>query len=208
MEKAKASCLRNCFNKPGARQADEADPRAKLTSVRLAQRARIVLLSAQGLKNKNIAVQLGVGRVQVSRCRDRYTQAELADIERNLARGAPPATTEAARLVELTTQAKPGAATHWSTRTMAAELGISAANVSRYWRKNRLKLHVGHGLKVSRDPKFVEKLDDKVIANQPAERQTHVMLDHLRTHKRNDEWLAAHPRATFHFTPTSASWLN
>ncbi len=34
------------------------------------------------------------------------------------------------------------------------------------------------------------------------------MLDNLRTHKMNDEWLAAHPRVTFHFTPTSASWLN
>lgn len=90
--------------------------------------------------------------MQVSRCRDRYTQAGLADIERTLARGAPPATTEVARLVELTTQAKPGAATHWSTRTTAAELGISAASVSRYWRKNSLKPHVGHGLKVSRDP--------------------------------------------------------
>ena len=49
---------------------------------------------------------------------------------------------------------------------------------------------------------------EEVIADQPAERQIHVILDNLSTHKRNDEWLAAHPRVTFHFTPTSASWLN
>jgi len=49
---------------------------------------------------------------------------------------------------------------------------------------------------------------EEVIADQPAERQIHVILDNLNTHKRNDDWLAAHPNVTFHFTPTSASWLN
>ena len=45
---------------------------------------------------------------------------------------------------------------------MAAELGISAASVSRYWRKNGLKPHVVRGFKISHDPKFVEKLEDIV----------------------------------------------
>ena len=49
---------------------------------------------------------------------------------------------------------------------------------------------------------------EEVIADQPAERQIHVILDNLSTHKKNDDWLAAHPNVTFHFTPTSASWLN
>ena len=49
---------------------------------------------------------------------------------------------------------------------------------------------------------------EEVIADQPAERQIHVILDNLSTHKKNDAWLAAHPNVTFHFTPTSASWLN
>jgi transposase len=49
---------------------------------------------------------------------------------------------------------------------------------------------------------------DEVIADQPPERQIHVILDNLSTHKNNDDWLAAHPNVTFHFTPTSASWLN
>ena len=49
---------------------------------------------------------------------------------------------------------------------------------------------------------------DEVVADQPADRQIHVILDNLNTHKKNDDWLAMHPNVTFHFTPTSASWLN
>ena len=49
---------------------------------------------------------------------------------------------------------------------------------------------------------------DEVVTEQPADRQIHVILDNLNTHKKNEDWLAAHPNVTFHFTPTSASWLN
>ena len=136
--------------------------RSKLSSVRLVQRARIVLLAADGMQNKAIAQQLGVGRVQVARWRERYAESRLAGIERDQPRGAPPAKVDVARLVELTTQTKPKAATHWSTRTMAAELGVSAASVSRHWRANGLKPHIVRGFKVSRDPQFVEKLEDIV----------------------------------------------
>jgi transposase len=136
--------------------------RSKLSSVRLVQRARIVLLAAEEMQNKAIAQQLGVGRVQVARWRERYAESRLAGIERDLPRGAPPAKVDVARLVELTTQSKPEAATHWSTRTMAAELGVSAASVSRHWRANGLKPHVVRGFKVSRDPQFAEKLEDIV----------------------------------------------
>lgn len=49
---------------------------------------------------------------------------------------------------------------------------------------------------------------DEIVAEHPAEREIHIILDNLSTHKKNDDWLAAHPNITFHFTPTSASWLN
>jgi transposase len=39
-------------------------------------------------------------------------------------------------------------------------------------------------------------------------RKLHVILDNLNTHKKNEHWLKAHPNVQFHFTPTSASWLN
>ena len=136
--------------------------RSKRTSVRLSQRARIVLLAAQGLQNKDIADQLGVGRVQVSRWRERYVQFGLEGIERDLPRGAPPMKVDVQRLVELTTQSNPEAATHWSTRKMAAKLGVSASTVMRHWQANGLKPHIVRGFKVSRDPKFAEKLEDIV----------------------------------------------
>ena len=133
-----------------------------LSSVRLALRARIVLLCASGLQNKDIAVELGVGRIQVARWRERYAELRLAGIERDLPRGAPTGKVDVARLVRLTTQTKPEAATHWSTRTMAAKLGVSSATISRHWRANGLKPHLVRGFKVSRDPEFVEKLEDIV----------------------------------------------
>ncbi len=136
--------------------------RSQRISVRLSHRARMVLLAAEGMQNKDIAEQLGVGRVQVARWRERYEESRLAGIERDLPRGAPPVKVDVPRLVELTTQSKPEAATHWSTRKMAAALGVSAATVSRHWRANGLKPHLVRGFKVSRDPKFVEKLEDIV----------------------------------------------
>ena len=119
-----------------AREKLRALVRSRRTSVRLAQRARSVLLAAAGGQNKDIARELGVGRVQVARWRQRYTEAGLAGIERDLPRGVPPVKVDVARLVELTMQDKPEVATHWSTRTMASELGVSAASVSRHWRAN------------------------------------------------------------------------
>lgn len=56
-------------------------------------------------------------------------------------------------------------------------------------------------------PDFQAFLDD-VIADVPADQEIHVILDNYCTHKKNHDWLARHPNVHFHFTPTSASWLN
>lgn len=69
---------------------------------------------------------------------------------------------EMARLVELTTQTTPAAATHWSTGTMGAALGVGGSTVMRHWQAHGLGPHVVRGFKVSRDPKCVEKLADIV----------------------------------------------
>ena len=135
---------------------------SRLTSVRLSQRARIVLLAAEGMQNLQIAEHLGVGRIQVARWRGRYAEMRLTGIERDLPRGAPPKKVELAQLVELTTQSKPETATHWSSRKMAAKLGVHATTISRHWKAAGLKPHIVRGFKVSRDPKFVEKLEDIV----------------------------------------------
>jgi len=136
--------------------------RSGRTSFRLAQRARIVLLAAEGKQSIAIAAELGIGRLQMARWRQRYVERRLAGIERDLPRGAPPVKVDVARLVEMTTQSKPQAATQWSTRTMAKELGVSAASVLRHWRANGLKPHLVRGFKVSRDPEFIAKLEDVV----------------------------------------------
>jgi len=60
---------------------------------------------------------------------------------------------------------------------------------------------------VKKRPDFQAFLDD-VVAEVPLSQEVHVILDNYATHKRNDDWLALHPNVHFHFTPTSASWLN
>ena len=49
---------------------------------------------------------------------------------------------------------------------------------------------------------------DEIMATVPDDKDIHVILDNYCTHKKNEEWLAQHPNVYFHFTPTSASWLN
>lgn len=136
--------------------------RSNTTSVRLARRAHIVLLAAAGLDNKEIAAQMNIGRVQVGRWRERYAQGGMAAIEHDLPRSGRRRTTDVEEVVRLTTQSLPVAATQWSTRSLAREVGVSDTTVLRIWRAHGLKPHRVRGFKVSRDPKFVEKLEDVV----------------------------------------------
>ena len=135
--------------------------KSNTVSVRLARRAQIILLAAEGWENQDIAAHLGVGRVQVGRWRNRYVQGKRAAIEADRPRGGRPRKVDTARLVEAT-QSTPRAATRWSTRTMADHLGVSQSSVSRHWRAQGLKPHRVETFKVSRDPKFAEKLEDIV----------------------------------------------
>ena len=128
-------------------------------SVRLAERAAIVVLCADGLENIRVGELLGVDRVVVGRWRNRYALGGFAAIVRDLARGGRPDKIDVAELIELTTQTLPEGATQWSTRLMAERLGISNATVSRQWRKHGLKPHRIKRFKVSRDPAFAEKLE-------------------------------------------------
>ncbi len=123
---------------------------------------QMVLLAAVGLDNAAIATELKVGRVQVGRWRERYVQGGLAAIESDRPRGGRSPRVDAAEIVWLTTQTTPTAATHWITRTLAEVAGVSDTTVLRVWRAHGLKPHRVRGFKVSRDPKFVEKLEDIV----------------------------------------------
>jgi len=139
--------------------------RSRSTEARLVERARIVLLAADGLENKDIAVDVGVTRATVSRWRNRFAERGIPGIEKDAPRGGrPPKTRDqlVRQIIEMTTQHKPANATHWSTRTLAEALGTNRSMVSRVWRANGLKPHLVRTFKVSNDPKFVEKLVDVV----------------------------------------------
>ena len=136
--------------------------RSNTLSVRLARRARIVLLAWEGKDNTQIAAELGVGRIQAGRWRERYATAGMAAIERDLRRGGRKPTVNAPEIIRLTTQTMPRNATHWSTRTLAEVAGVGATSVRRIWRAHGLKPHLIETFKVSRDPAFIEKLEDVV----------------------------------------------
>ncbi|WP_349604818.1 LuxR C-terminal-related transcriptional regulator [Cupriavidus sp. DF5525] len=125
----------------------EAMTRATNAPARLAQRARIILLAANGEQNKTIAPQLGISRAQVARWRERYAMSGLDGILQDLPRGAPPVKVDVERLAMLTSCEKTGVPRRWSTRSLAAELGVSATCVSRHWRAAGVKpgasRHVG-----------------------------------------------------------------
>lgn len=104
------------------------------TPARVAQRACIILLAAEGVQNKVIAPRLGIGRAQVARWRERYAHSGLDGILHDLPRGAPPVKVDVARLAMLTAADGAGEPRSRSVRTLATELGVSAASVSRHWR--------------------------------------------------------------------------
>jgi transposase len=139
--------------------------RGRTTPARLVRRAQIVLLAAGGKDNLAIAAELGVERTIVGRWRRRFVAKGLPGIAKDAPRGGRPATKRqqvARRIIEYTTQRKPAGATHWSTNSLARELGVSPSMVARVWRANGLKPHRMRTFKVSNDPRFVEKMTDIV----------------------------------------------
>jgi len=136
--------------------------RGQKTSLRLAQRAKIVLLAAGGMRNIDIAGRLRVSRFKVSRWRVRYCQFGLSGIEKDAPRsGRRPKLPAVKRkeIVRMTLQQKPENATHWSCRRMAVRAGVSAATVGRIWREHGIKPHRVKTFKLSTDKHFVEKLE-------------------------------------------------
>ena len=136
--------------------------RSQTIDVRAARRARIVLLAGEGLGDRDIAWQLAIGRIQAARWRARFAAGGVEAILADLPRSGRKPRIDAAEIVRVTTQTAPAGATHWSTRTLAAHLGISDTTVLKVWQANGLKPHLVETFKVSRDPKFVEKLEDIV----------------------------------------------
>src|SRR5471032_2704256 len=267
------------------------------TPQKIVKRARIVLMTADGRGVMVIMREVGVSKTTVWRWQDYFVEAGVAGLVKG--RSKPPGTKPIAadiklKVIEKTVKERPANATHWSVRTMAAEMGISHTSVKLICNEHWLNPHLARTFKISNDPDFAKKVEDivglyldppekalvlavdeksqiqaldrtqpglpmkkgragtmthdykrhgtttlfaaldvlegKVIGRcmqrhrhqefirflnaiektVPAKKTVHVILDNYAAHKHPKviTWLARHPRVTFHFTPTSASWLN
>lgn len=139
--------------------------RSRTLPARVVERARIVQWAAHGVASKDIAQRLGVSRPTVQLWRERFLALRVAGLEKDAPRpGRVPRISEAKirAVLDATLHTTPPAATHWSTRTMAAVQGLSEATVRRIWRQHRLQPHRTKTFKLSRDKRFVEKLCDVV----------------------------------------------
>ena len=139
--------------------------RAPATPQKVVLRSRICLLASEGKSNRQIARRLEISRPTVLLWRGRFAEAGVPGLEHE-----PPRKPSSQRLddqlvrkiVETTLQTTPPDATHWSTRTLGAHLGISHMTVARVWDSHGLKPHRIRTFKLSRDKQFVEKLTDVV----------------------------------------------
>ncbi len=134
------------------------------TAQALALRARIVLACAEGVDNKMVASRQRVTPQTVSKWRARFVQDRLDGLLDAPRPGAPRTIddTRVDAVIAKTLESVPDAATHWSTRTMAREAGLSQTAVSRIWRAFGLQPHRQETFKLSKDPLFVEKVRDIV----------------------------------------------
>jgi transposase len=143
----------------------ESQTRSRSLPLRVVERARIVLLAASGQQDKEIAARMVTTPKKVSRWRKRFLTLGMTGLLKDAPRPGRKPTIGARltqRVVTMTTRQRPSNATHWSTRTMAAAVGISEASVRRIWRAHGLKPHRVETFKISNDPAFAEKLEDIV----------------------------------------------
>lgn len=259
------------------------------------RRARVVLMAADGVPGVEIATRLSLSVPQVSRIRKRFQVGKVEGLADRAKPGRGNNVPEAVvqKVVATVMGPPPAGHSHWSIRELAERVRLGKTTVHEILRANDLRPHLQGTFKLSRDPKFIEKVQDVVglYLNPPdkavvismdektqvqaldrtqpmlplkpgcVERRTHdyrrhgvidlyaalevatgrvvgecrdshngrdflafldqlnrkfrrgelhIVLDNSSSHKTPDvyEWLAAHPRIKFHFTPTSASWLN
>jgi transposase len=146
----------------------------------LAVRARVVLGAAEGASNTELAERLGLTRMTVAKWRGRFVCDRVDGLLDEPRPGRPRTIGDekVAEVVAATLERAPKAATHWSTRSMAAQVGLSQSAVSRIWRAFGLQPHRVESFKLSTDPLFVEKVRDVVgLYLDPPERALVLCVD-------------------------------
>jgi transposase len=134
------------------------------TANALSRRARIILLSASGMSNTDVAEKVGVTKQVVGEWRKRFLARRLDGLLDNPRPGAPRRISDkdVERVITLTLEGPPRDATHWSTRSMAKACGLNQTAISRIWRAFALQPHRTRSFKLSTDPLFIEKVRDIV----------------------------------------------
>lgn len=135
------------------------------TRQKIVKRARIVLLTAAGVGVMAIMREVKVSKTTVWRWQDYFAEAGVNGLIKGRSKppGTPPLAPEIQLdVIEKTLRHRPPAATHWSTRSMAAAVGISHTSVQRIWAEHGLKPHLVRPFKISKDPDFVAKVRDIV----------------------------------------------
>ncbi|HEX5994485.1 MAG TPA: IS630 family transposase [Jiangellales bacterium] len=149
----------------GQREVLETLVRSRTAQIRQAQRARVLLLAADGVSNVEIAERCEVSRPTVLAWRKQFETDGLTrfgQVAKGRGRKASIPAEKVAEIVELTLHHEPDGQTHWSCRTMAKKVGVSKASVQRIWSQLGLKPHLVETFKLSNDPRFEEKLVDIV----------------------------------------------
>ncbi len=154
--------------------------RRRKSAQALAMRSRIVLAAADGLGNTQIAELLGVRRSTAGTWRRRFAEDRMDGLLDEPRPGRPRTVTDGQveAVITRTLESAPSNATHWSTRSLAAELGLSQSAVSRIWRAFGLQPHRQESWKLSRDPLFIDKVRDVVgLYLNPPERAVVLCVD-------------------------------
>ena len=151
------------------------------TAQALALRARIVLASASGVPNTEVAARLGVTVQTVGKWRGRFVERRVAGLVDEPRPGQPRKITDAQVedvIVRTLETQPPDGATHWSTRKMAAATGLNQTAISKIWRAFGLQPHRVEQFKLSSDPLFIEKVRDIVgVYLDPPERAVVLCVD-------------------------------
>lgn len=126
-------------------------------------RAAIVLRKAEGMRQEDIATELRVSRVAITKWTNRFAAHGLAGLADQEGRGRKPSlpSETVATIISKVTQ-PPAGRTRWSVRSMAKAAGVSRHTVHQIWRRNELKPHLTRTFKLSKDPQFEAKFWDVI----------------------------------------------
>lgn len=148
------------------RQREELESLARSRSMPhgLVRRAKIILLSADGMTNKAIGERIGMSNWRVGEWRKRYLRQGMAGLYDEARPGGPRSIEdeEIAALIRKTLNETPKNATHWTCRSLAEESGLSKSTVQRVWKAFGIQPHRQKHFTLSTDPYFVDKVRDIV----------------------------------------------